>query len=556
MRSSERSLAIGLLVILAVVVLSACAPAPAAPSAQPPASSAPASSASAASSAAPASSSAAAATGDQKVLIVGSGQDIANADPHTGSDYATRALQRNLYDALVRYEGNPPKVVPQLAESWDVSTDGLEYTFHLVKNAKFHDGSPVTADAVKYSFDRMVRLNKGIAWMYTAVMDQNSTTVVDPYTVKIKLNKAFAPFLSVVPWLYVVNPAIVKPNLGSDDGQTYLKDHEAGSGPFTIKRWEPGTLYELARWDGYWRTAGRGNLTGAIWKIIREASSQRLAVQKGDVHIAADLSGDDMDALKGSPGLVLVEEPEFRTFSIKFNYTNGPTADVNLRQAISYAFDYQAMLDAEGPGHASLMIGPLPPNILGADPNLAVPKTDLAKAKEYLAKSKYPNGGVKLTYVYVSGLEIERKFGLILLDSLKKLSIDLDVKQMVWTDMVALTKEPKTTPDFFPVYQTANYADPDNILFATYHGSQNGNWTNPTYSNPKVDDAIIQTRGMRNEADRVKAYADIQKQIVADAPDIFGVLEKRKLAMSDKIQGWSFVPIASNAIEFYPLSLK
>lgn len=554
MRSSKRPLIVGLLLIVALALLAACAPASVAPvatSAPTQATSAPAQATSA-----PAQPTSAPAASADKVIIVGSGQDIANLDPHTGSDYATRALQRNLYDALVRYEGNPPKIVPQLASSWDVSSDGLEYTFKLVQNAKFHDGSPVTADAVKYSFDRMLRLNKGVAWMFTAVMDDKSTTVVDPYTIKIKLNKPFAPFLSVVPWLWVVNPAVVKANLGADDGQTYLKDHEAGSGPFTIKRWEPGTLYELARWDGYWRKDGRGNLTGAIWKIIRETSSQRLAVQKGDIQIAVDLSGDDMDALKGTPGLVLVEQPEFRTFSIKFNYTYGPTADINLRKAISYAFDYQAMLDAEGPGHASLMIGPLPPNILGADPNLDVPKTDLAKAKEYLAKSKYPNGGIKLSYVYVSGLEVERKFGLVLLESLKKLGIDLDVKQMVWTDMVALTKDPKTTPDFFPVYQTANYADPDNILFATYHGSQNGNWTNPTYKDPKVDDLIIQARGLRNDADRVKAYAEIQKLIVDDAPDIFGVLEKRKLAMSDKIQGWSFVPIASNAIDFYPLSLR
>ncbi len=491
-----------------------------------------------------------------KIMIVASGQEVSNLDPHTGSDYAIRAIQRNLYDALVRYEGNPPKIVPQLAQSWEVSKDGMDYTFHLVQNAKFHDGSPVTADAVQYSFNRMIKLNKGVAWMFTAVMDEKSTTVVDPSTVKIHLTKAFAPFLSVVPWLWVVNPKVVEANAGTDNGQTWLKDHEAGSGAFTIKRWEPGNLYEIQRWDGYWRTEGRGNLDGAIWKIVREASSQRLAVQKGDVHISVDLSGDDMDALKGTPGVVLIEEPEFRTFSIKFNMQSGPFADVNLRKAASYAFDYQAMLDAEGPGHAQLMIGPLPPGIMGVDPNLQVPTLDLAKAKQYLAQSKYPNGGIKATYVYVSGLEIERKFGLILLDSLKKIGIDLEVKQMVWPDMVALTKDPKTTPDFFPVYQTANYADPDNVAFAAYHSSGNGNWTNPTYKSAKVDDLIMQARGTLDEAQRIKIYGDMQKQIVDDAPDIFGVLEKRKLAMRDSVLNWKFVPIASNAIDFYPLSLK
>lgn len=491
-----------------------------------------------------------------KVLVVASGQDIVNLDPHSGDGYSNRAMQRNLYDPLVRYEGNPPKIVPALAQSWKASSDGLEYTVNLVKDAKFHDGSPVTAEAIRYSFNRSLKLKKGGNWMFASAMDDKSVQVVDPNTVKITLTKPFAPFLSVLPWMFIVNPNVVEGNKGSDDGQTWLKDHEAGSGPFTIKRWEPANLYELARFNDYWKKDGGGNLTGAIWKVVRETSSQRLAVQKGDAHIALDLTADDMDALKGAPGVVLVEEPEFRTFSIKLNTQNGPFTDVNLRKAVSYAFDYRAMLDAEGTGHAVLMVGPLPANILGADPKLAVPVTDLNKAKDFLAKSKYPNGGVKLTYIYVSGLEIERKFGLILLDALKKLNIDLEIKQLVFPDMVALSKDPKTTPDFFPVFQTANYADPDNIAYAAYHGSQNGNWTNPTYNSQKTNELIDKGRTATSEADRVKIYGDLQKQIVDDAPDIFGVLENRKLAMRDSVLNWKFVPIASNSIEFFPLSLK
>lgn len=543
-----------LVVTVLALLLAACAPAPApAPAQAPEPTKAPAP---AAATKAPEPTKAPAApAAAPKVLIVASGQDISNLDPHTGDGYSNRAMHRNVYDPLVRYEGNPSKIVPNLAESWTISPDGLEYTFKLVKDAKFHDGSPVTADAVKYSFNRSLKLKKGGNWMFASAMDENSTSVVDANTVKIKLTKPFAPFLSVLPWMFVVNPKLVDANLGSDDGQTWLKDHDAGSGPFMVKRWEPGTLYEIERFKDYWKKNG-GNLTGAIWKITRETSSQRLAVQKGDAHIAVDLTGDDMDFLKGSQGVVLVEKPEFRTFSIKLNYQSGPLADPALRKAVSYAFDYEAMLEAEGAGHAVLMRGPLPPGILGADPNLDVPRMDLAKAKEWLAKSQSPNGGIKLTYVYVSGLEIERKLGLILLDSLKKLNIELDVKQLVWPDMVALTKDPKTTPDFFPVFQTANYADPDNIAYAAYHGSQTGNWSNPTYKSAKTDELIEKGRTTLAEADRIKIYGDLQKQIVDDAPDIFGVLENRKLAMRDSVQGWEFVPIASNAIEFFPLSLK
>ena len=261
-----------------------------------------------------------------------------------------------------------------------------------------------------------------------------------------------------------------------------------------------------------------------------------------------------MDALKDKPGVVSIVEPEFRTFSIKMNTEFGPLADINLRKAISYAFDYKSM--EESAGYQQLMVGPLPNGIFGHDPNLAVPRTDLAKAKEFMAKSKSPNGGLKLTMVYVSGLEQQRRFALILLDSLKKLNIDLDIKPMVWPDMVASTASPDKMADFFPVYQTANYGDPDNIAFAAYHSSRNGNWQNPVYKSAKVDDLIMRGRAETDEAKRKQIYVDFQKQVVEDAPDIFGVLEKRKLAMRAEVTGFVFTPVASNAIEFLPLSLK
>ena len=96
----------------------------------------------------------------------------------------------------------------------------------------------------------------------------------------------------------------------------------------------------------------------------------------------------------------------------------------------------------------------------------------------------------------------------MLLDNLKQLNIDLDIRPMVWPDMVASTRSPETTPDFFPVYQTANYGDPDNIAFAAYHSSRNGNWQNPVYANPKVDDLIMRARAETDEEKRKALYAE------------------------------------------------
>ncbi len=489
----------------------------------------------------------------RKVMVVASGQDIPNFDPHVATGYSAAMMLRNTYDSLVRVEGNPPSVVSHLAESWAATGDGLEYVFRLNRNAKFHDGTPVTAEAVQYSLNRLLRINKGVAWMFAGIVDQSSAQVVDTYMLKVKLTKPFAAFLQVLPWLFIVNPAEVEANKGADDGQKYLANKLAGSGPFKVRRNEPGNLYELERVPSYWK-AGGGNLTGAIWKITRETTTQRLQLQKGEAHMAVDLTSEDMDALKDKPGVVRMLQPEYRTFSIKMNTEHGPLADPNLRKAVSHAFNYKAMLDAAG--YADLMIGPLPTGIFGHDAKLVVPRTDLAKAKEYLGKSKYPTGGVKLTMVHVTGLDQQRKWALVMLDSLKRLNIELDIKPMVWPDMVASTKTPATTADFFPVYQTANYADPDNIAFAAYHGSRNGNWQNPVYNNPKVDALIMAARAERDQGKRAQLYLDMQKTVVNDAPDIFGVLEKRKLAYRAELQNFQFTPIAGQAIEFFGLSLK
>jgi len=489
----------------------------------------------------------------KRILIIASNQDVPNFDPHIATGYSASMLLRNTYDSLVRVEGTPPQPVPHLAESWTVSEDGTEYVFKLDPAAKFHDGSPVTAEAVQYSFDRLLRLNKGNAWMVAGIVDETSVQPLDDKTVRIKLVKPFAAFLQVLPWIWVVNPKEVEAHKGTDDGQTHLRTNIAGSGAFRVRRAEAGNLYEFERVPDAWKPGG-GNLTGAIWKIVRETATQRLMVGRGEAHVAVDLTSEDMDALKGRPGVTLVIEPEYRTFSIKLNTKHGPLADANLRKAISYAFNYQAMLDAAG--YAKLMTGPLPEGIFGHDPSLKVYRTDLDKAKELLAQSQYANGGVKLVMTHVSGLDQQRRWGLVLLDSLKKLNIDLEIKPMIWPDMVASTRSPETCPDFFPVYQTANYGDPDNIAFAAYHSSRNGNWQNPVYANPVVDDLIMKARAETNEERRKALYGEFQRVVVEDAPDIFGVLENRKLALRAEVQNFRFTPVASNAIELFPLSLK
>jgi peptide/nickel transport system substrate-binding protein len=490
----------------------------------------------------------------RRVLIIANDFDIPSFDPHTQTGYGVNMYMRNVYDPLLRVEGDPPKPTPHLARSWTVSPDGLDYVFKLDPAAKFHDGAKVTADDVIYSFQRLLRLKRGTAWMIAGVVGPDSLTAPDPETVHIRLLQPFAPFPQVLPWISIINSKLVEANKGTDSGETYLRTNIAGSGAFRLRRAEPGNLFEFEKLPDPWRQHG-GNLNGFIWKIVRETTTQRLMIQRGEAHVALDLTAEDMDALKGRAGVVEIIRPEYRTFSIKMNTSHGPLADANVRRAVSYAFNYQAMLEAAG-GYAKLMTGPLPDGVFGFNPDLPVYRTDLDKARAFLAKSSTPNGGFKLTAVYVAGLEQERRWCLVLLDSLRPLGIEVEVKPMQWTDFGTAVKSPDTTPDLSCVYQTANYGDPDNFLFAGYHSSRNGGWQNPVYKNPVVDALIEEGRRIAEPTARGEIYRKLQQTLVDDAPDLFGVLEERKIALRSDVQDYQFTPVAANAMDMFTLSLK
>ena len=487
----------------------------------------------------------------KRTLVVVCQNDIANFDPHLASDDPTTLALRNVYDTLVGVRGRTPKPTPCLATSWAVSPDGLDYRFQLNPKARFHDGSPVTAADVAYSFERHLRLRQGSSWMIAGIVKPGAVQAVAADQVSIRLASPFAPFLSVLPWMRVVNAALVAANKGSDDGQTFLRTNTAGSGPFRLTRSEPGNLYEYQRVDGDWHEGG-GNLTGVIVQIVRESSKQRLMLQTGDAHYAVNLTADDIDQLKGRPGIAASDESEFANFAWKLNTRHGPFTDPDLRKAVSYAFDYDAMRGVSGP--AQLAQGPLFAGLPGFAPTLPVYRKDLGKAKEYLAKTPFANGGLRLVTNPITGHEQERRWSLVLLDSLKTIGIDLDIQPITWPNIVASTRQPESCADLTPLYTSSDYADPDDAAFA-YHSSLNGTYQNPTYANPKVDEVIVAARQESDPGRRAELYGQFQRMVMDDAPSILGVIPVRTLAMRSSVKGFEFTPVRAATFEFLPLSL-
>ncbi|MEM5871245.1 MAG: ABC transporter substrate-binding protein [Candidatus Aenigmatarchaeota archaeon] len=494
---------------------------------------------------------------EYKILVIGSAVDVYTFDPAVAFDEATSSVVKSLYDSLYKYTDNPPRVIPWLAERYEVSSDGKEWIFYLRKDAYFHDGSPVTAKDVVYSAKRLMNIGKGPASLFKGIIDENSVEEIDSYTVKFKLLKPYSMFVEIIPWLFVVNSNLVKQNEKNDFGQAWLSDNEAGSGPFTIKRFIPGEIYEFEAFENYWRGwPENSNLKGYTRKVIRNSEDRAKALMNGEIHVADWMSPEDQLILRDAYGMMLIEEPTINTYEIKMNNKIGYTSNLHVRKAISYAVNYEA-IKALWFGRAKLMRGPLPPGSEWVNEEISVYRLDMEKAKEELAKSPWPNGGFELDYVYVVGLEEERLTGLILKSQLALLNITVNIIPMSWTDAVLLFSDPHTSPDLFPLYSSSAYFDPDNYLWSGYHSSQAGEWTNPGhYSNIEVDRLLEEARTTIDKEKRKEIYNRVQEIIVEDAANIFLVAPPDFHVWSPKVKNLDYCPIQGSDEEFYGLRIE
>lgn len=484
--------------------------------------------------------------GDRRMMVFSGGQPVPVLDPHVRYDWSTRMMQQAVYDALCKYEGNPARVIPWLAERWASSADGLTWTFHLVAGAKFHNGDPVDAEAVRFSYQRALRLNKGVAWMLKDVLDPAGITAPDPRTVRITLKSPYGAFLSFVPLWFIVNPKQVLANaVGDDDGQKFLTDGDAGSGPFRIRRWDGQAVMALDAVADYWHgwpMPAADRPAGVIYRVMREPSPRKAALLRGEVDMVTEMTPDDYDQLAKAPGIVVTSNTGMTPFTIQMNTQKGPTADLNFRKALAYAFDYDAFIQINN-GAAKLLTSPFPDAMTSHIEVPAIPRRDLARARDHLAKTKTPTGGIEIEYLYVAGLETERRIGLALLDSLAPLNIKVNVVAAPWPTLVGRGAKPETAADTVAVYVTPVSPDPD-VLAAQYASTAEGQfWGMHHLRDTQIDTMVKAARLETDAGKRLRMYADIQTRIVDLQPAIFGMMEDRKWAQRGYVKGFSYCPV-------------
>lgn len=472
-------------------------------------------------------------------LVIGKAADPQTLDPAVTIDNNDWTVTYPVYQKLMRYKQVDGKgsteVEGDLAESWEVSPDNLTWTFKLRANQKFADGSPVDAQAVKFSFDRLMKLKQGPSEAFPSTL---KVTAVDPMTVQFQMDDPFAPFLYTLAnnGAGIVNPKAAE---RSDNLESYLSRNTAGSGPYQLVSWQKGQALTLEQ-NPHYGGSKKPTLAKVVIKIVPEASSRRLQLQNGDLDIAEDMPVDQVAALKDKPGVKVVEFPSLRVTYLYLNNKTGPLKDGHLRHAVVNAIDYTGIIDGILLKQAKQTRGPIPEGMWGYDETLPLPKQDIAAAKDALAKSATPKP--TLTLRYSTRDPNWEPIALTTQANLAAIGIQVKLEKLA----NATLRERLGTGDFdISVGNwSPDFADPYMFTSYWFDSDKQGLPGNRSfYANADVDKWLREAATLSDQQQRAELYKKVQQQVVKDAAYVYLYQKNYQAAMRNEIKGFVFNPM-------------
>jgi peptide/nickel transport system substrate-binding protein len=468
--------------------------------------------------------------------------DMISLDPAEIYEFTAAEYMANTYDRLVVIDpANPSQLKLQLADSWSVSDDGKVFTFKLKPGLKFHSGNDITAEDVEFSMERFVSLDLNPAFIMTQfglTKDnvKDKVRVKDPLTVEMELDAAYAPsfFLNCLSYTSVVvdKKIVASHEANGDFGHEWLKTNAAGSGPFIFKSWKPNESLVLEANESYFD--GAPKIKRVLVKNVTESATQQLLLQKGDVDIARNLTGDQLASLKNNPDVKFQHYPKSTLWYAGLNTKNEFLAKKEVRQAMKYLVDYEGlqktMFNGTGVVHQTF----LPDGQLGAD-NETPYKLDVAKAKELLAKAGVPNG-FNVTMDVTNRTE-SRELSASMQNTMAKAGVNLIIKMA--DNKTTLTKYRASEHDIYLGQWGSDYQDP--------HSNADGYLNAPlakrnVWQSPEREAAVLAARDEKDSAKRSQMYMDLQKMALEESPFIIMFQQVETIALRKNVDGFIVGP--------------
>ncbi len=459
--------------------------------------------------------------------LVRLGSDPVTLDPHLASDTTSAAIIVEVFGGLTTIDPDL-KIVPDLAERWDVSPSGMVYTFHLNPKAKFHDGRPVTAEDVRWSLERAAdpRTQSPVADTYLGdivgvreklsgkAQSISGVRVVDNSTVEITIDAPKAYFLAKLtyPTAFVLD----RKNVEANPRNWSLKPN--GTGPFKLTQYQLGQTMVLTANPAY--HLGPPNLDAV--KYILGGGSAMLMYENDEIHITG-VGLADLERVK-DPKNPLNKQlmrlpPQFEVGYYGFNVKEPPFDDPKVRMALNLAIDREGIASKVLEGLAAPAKGVLPPGFPGFNPALKGYEYNPDKARQLLKESKYGGDMTKFPPITLSvagnlGASVGPDTEVILQSWQKELGIRVEIQQTEWATFLQDVQRRKF--QMFELGWVADYPDPQDFLDVLFYSNSDNNHTN--YSNPEVDRRLERARVEPDQAKRFQQYQVIEQMILEDAP--------------------------------------
>ncbi len=511
------------------------------------------------------------ASGDTGVDTTGFMIDVLNADIQTADVQKTSkdyTLPQNIYDRLLEIEvddAGVSKIVPSLAEDWDISADGLEYTFHLRQDVKFQNGNDFTAEDVVYTFHRLLTVENGVN---TELLDQvkgaaeviegsadtlEGVEMVDDYTVKITLKEPFAAFLSCLtaPGLSIYDSEATEAagdQFGMDPAVTI------GTGPFRFAGWTFNDQLVLVKNEDYWK--GAPELPGVVIKIIPDTETQTMMFESGELDLLdLDFVTDAADRFLETYPEQIVQGPRVGITYFTMNFAIEPFQDLKVRQAVQMAIDRQAILDALYGGRGQVEHGIYPYGLIGFNEGQTKISYDPEKAKALLAEAGYPDGFTMELAADASASDTVTMALEIIKEQLAAVGINAEIKnydESTWLE----TRKAGELGSFMSTW-TADFNDPENFIYTFFGNEEKTRIRSINYPDTSVMDRVGAARGIVNEDERLAEYQALEEKLIHEDAAWVPMYSRTHLwAVSSRVQ--NFKPVWSGVSDrmYYGVSLS
>ena len=439
-------------------------------------------------------------------VIIGIANDVNNLDPQGSNTDANMMVFYLTHERLVNIDPDTGKVIPALATEWTVSADGCVYEFTIDKDATFTDGTPCTAEDVKYTYGKA----KTSSFASQKVADVIATEVIDSTHIRITLQKANQDWLTLMAHggMSILSKAACE--------KDSVNGPRLGSGMFSLEEWVPGSHCSFVRYDGYRK--GAAPTRRIVMKLYKEASTRLIALQTGEIDVCIDPSTTDLERIKADANLDLIQTPNVVMLYMPMQMEKKGLDNVHVRKALAYAMDKESIVFAAYDGLATVHNNYINRGQFGLNENIHVYEYNLEKAKEELALSGYKPG--QLTFHIMVDKEFKKTAALIFQGACAQIGINIVLEEMETAALKGKLNDASLDYEL-ALYQFTDDLGTDYTL-RNQHGStvqadgtlkKNGsnrcNMKDATF-NAMLDEALVETDSAKREQDyhEIENYLD------------------------------------------------